>query len=320
MAILAGIDEAGFGPTLGPLVVSASVFRVRDDQLNQCLWQALAGAVTRRATKKSAALPVADSKELRVREGLIHLERGVLGMARQLAPLPATLGELLRRACPAALAAMPAYPWYAGADLPLPRSAGAADVNLRANALAEAMARQGVALAALRAEPVLEGDFNRLVRATRNKHVALFGITCRLIAYVFQAHAAGTPTRIVVDHQGGKTRYLPDLQRMFETARIRIVQESDTNSTYLVQDGPRSAEISFTVSGESACLATALASMVSKYLRELFMELFNAWWAGRVPGLKPTAGYYTDGQRFLQDIAAAIAAEGIDPAMLIRER
>ncbi|MCH8916798.1 MAG: hypothetical protein IIC52_01970 [Proteobacteria bacterium] len=38
MAIVAGIDEAGFGPTLGPLVVSGVAFRVPDDQVDRCLY------------------------------------------------------------------------------------------------------------------------------------------------------------------------------------------------------------------------------------------------------------------------------------------
>ena len=144
MAILAGIDEAGYGPLLGPLVVSASVFRLPDEMADECLWEALAGAVTRRAFRRSPALPLADSKVMRVRtEGLIHLDRGVLGMLRQLRQTPRTFAELLRLTAPAMKGQMGGYPWYAGGDLPLPRQADATDLALRANAVTEAMRRRG---------------------------------------------------------------------------------------------------------------------------------------------------------------------------------
>ena len=45
--------------------------------------------------------------------------------------------------------------------------------------------------------------------------------------------------------------------------------------------------------------------MASKYLRELAMEAFNAFWSARVPGLAPTAGYPQDAPRFKQQIADA---------------
>ena len=258
---------------------------------------------------------------MRVRtEGLIHLDRGVLGMLRQLGQAPATFGELLRLTAPGMTAQMEGYPWYAGADLPLPRQANATDVTLRANAVAEAMRRRGMSLQTIRAEPVLAGKYNRLVGATRNKSVALFGVTGRLIWEVFSSHAAAEPTRIVADRQGGRIRYLRSLQRMFEGAAIRIIEECDRRSAYLVRDGRREAEISFLTDAEDRSLPVALASMVSKYLRELFMELLNRWWAGRIQNLKPTAGYYTDGWRFLRDIDHAIAVEGVDKSLLVRCR
>ena len=53
---------------------------------------------------------------------------------------------------------------------------------------------------------------------------------------------------------------------------------------------------------EAQCLPVAVASMLSKYLREMLMRRFNAFWKVHLPDVKPTAGYYNDGLRFLRDI------------------
>ena len=42
--------------------------------------------------------------------------------------------------------------------------------------------------------------------------------------------------------------------------------------------------------------------MTAKYLRELSMRPFNAFWQRHIPNLKPTAGYPTDARRFFDDI------------------
>jgi hypothetical protein len=60
--------------------------------------------------------------------------------------------------------------------------------------------------------------------------------------------------------------------------------------------------------------------MTSKYLRELAMAAFNAFWQRHVPHLKPTAGYPVDAKRFKQDIAAAQSRLGIEDDLLWRMR
>jgi hypothetical protein len=65
-------------------------------------------------------------------------------------------------------------------------------------------------------------------------------------------------------------------------------------------------------------LPVALGSMLSKYLRELHMILFNRYWCERRPDLKPTAGYSVDARRFLEDIAPLRRELGIEDQLLIR--
>ncbi len=182
------------------------------------------------------------------------------------------------------------------------------------------MKRQGIALKTIRAEPLLAGHFNKLIKSTNNKAVVLFSLTGRLIDYVFSTYAASERTIITVDSQGGRVHYLKPLQRTFEGAHIKILQESPDRSVYHLRDGDRQAEIRFCTNAERQSLPVALASMTSKYIRELFMELLNNWWAQRVENLKPTAGYYVDGRRFIKDIRPVARQENIDENLLIRCR
>jgi hypothetical protein len=59
---------------------------------------------------------------------------------------------------------------------------------------------------------------------------------------------------------------------------------------------------------------------VAKYGRELCMRAFNQYFEALAPGLKPTAGYTTDGRRWIEDADSAIRGAAIDRAVLIRER
>ena len=81
--LLAGIDEAGYGPTLGPLCVGMTLFRVRDWEPGQeapDLWKLLSGTVCKKPSDARRRIPIADSKALKLandtktRHPLVHLE------------------------------------------------------------------------------------------------------------------------------------------------------------------------------------------------------------------------------------------------------
>jgi len=322
VAIVAGIDEAGFGPVLGPLVVSARAFDVPDELVDVSMWDLLAGAVLRSPTRKRTGIAVADSKKLysrRTGKSLEHLERGVLGFLATRASPPPDLGALLDAVAPQARAHAAGYPWHADCALPLPRSVSAEEIPLAANSLRVAMRQSELSLRNLRAEPVFVGEYNRLVEGTDNKSAALFSVTSRLLDGVWRS-ASGGLLRIWVDRQGGRTHYLPHLQRIFPGCRFKVIDESETLSAYRISDDRRMAEIVFATEAEDRHLPVALASMLSKLLRELFMEQFNAYWTQQVPGLTPTAGYYTDGNRFFGEIRDAIRQRNLDERLIYRSR
>jgi hypothetical protein len=60
--------------------------------------------------------------------------------------------------------------------------------------------------------------------------------------------------------------------------------------------------------------------MVSKYLRELLIGSINRYFAGFSDELKPTAGYWKDGLRFIEDLKISLPHVQFDSDQLIRSR
>lgn len=324
--VVVGIDEAGYGPLLGPLVVSAVVFRVPSSMLEADWWTALDVAVARKPKARLSKLVVADSKELSRRDdGLKWLERGVLSFLAS--PdgqgnkriYPPTLRGLVGQVNPEALTAMTEYPWYADAECSLPATTTQDDILVQRSALGSALAEAGIEFLGAHSEILPEGHFNLRMDTLRNKSVLLLGQTLRLIQRASD-NAGQSGLRVFVDKQGGRQNYGRPLMTAFEDAQLQILEETDKSSIYRLQRPSVTWTISFSQGGESRYLPIALASMFSKYIREMFMELFNAYWRRYNPELKPTAGYYEDGQRFLCDIAPLLSDMKIDRHMLVRNK
>jgi len=324
-----GIDEAGYGPLLGPLVVSAVAFDVPVPVLKAVknpadgpdLWKLLADSVTPRVAKRDPRLAVADSKKMHGKSGSARgirlLERAALTFLSQSGETPASFRALLERVCPHVIGSLDDYPWYAGVDVELPADSSRDGLGIQRSAVSHNLSSSGVRFHGAWVEVLTVGAYNRLVSATRNKAVALFGQSTRLIQRI--ADATGPrPLRVWCDRQGGRTRYRQPLMTAFPDADLDILDESEDLSAYRLTHPSAPWVIRFVKNGETHHLPVALASIISKYIRELFMIAFNRYWSGQVADLRPTAGYYQDGRRFLADIAPAVERLGVDRQRLVR--
>ena len=320
MAFLIGTDEAGYGPNLGPLVVSISVWRVPDCDLNCDLYDKLKDAVSDKVDRNSGGrIAVADSKKLfQPSHGLQHLESGVLTALGCLGATPDTWLSVWKRLAANVTEQFPDILWYRDYDCVVPVDADVQQTEANLSKFKSSLQDNRVELCDLKSAAVLPRPFNQMIEQHGNKAAALSTITLDLVVDAI-AKLPSEPIRIVCDKHGGRNNYAPFLQPRFDDRLIRVITEGRARSAYDVGTQHQPINISFQTQGESY-LPSAFASMASKYLRELAMKAFNDFWQTQVKDLRPTAGYPVDAKRFKLDIAKAQKRLKVSDQVLWRNR
>lgn len=321
--IYAGIDEAGYGPLLGPLCVGLSAFRIADlagapsIESPPDLWARLGRGVCRKPKDARRRVAVADSKKLKSggRQPLVHLERGVLAFLG--GETPSDDAEYLARV---GVSPRPsrAAPWHARA-LPMPIAIGEGEAAIARNLVAAAMEGAGCAIEALGVAALDAPAFNALYGELRNKAQVNMSLVFDAVRKV-DLLRGDLPAFVAIDRQGGRADYTRELAaHVARGAEVVTLHEDDERSLYRVGDaGAAPLLIAFEVGAEELHLPVALASMGAKYTRELSMRRLNAYFTERMPGLAPTAGYVEDGRRYLAEVKPILAREAIPEADFVR--
>lgn len=333
MTWLVGVDEAGYGPNLGPLAIAATAWHL---PLFDCtsadaapdLYELLDSAVSNEpdGTKRIA---IADSKRLyKPRGGLQNLERGLFAaLEHHDGRAPESWNDLLKALGIPASNGDAALPWQRGFNPSLPADLNTESQRACRQMLSQACESASIGNLQLRAKLIQPAEFNDLIDKFGTKGAALshltLGLLKSLLAEILLAKPGGKPQSLgaicTLDKHGGRSKYCGLLQHHFPEDWIETLRESRAASSYAWGTPERRITASFRVGGESF-LPTALASMIAKYLREVSMRGFNEYWSREVPGIKPTAGYPVDAKRFRAEIAQQQRTLNIDDRILWRNR
>jgi len=323
MPYLVGTDEAGYGPNLGPLVISASVWRVESIEHTD-LFARLGKNTVRVAGDDDLAdddVVIGDSKELyKPGKGLAGLEQGVFTCLAAVKKKPRTFKKIWKELAKEDAACLADLPWYRDFDDKLPLELSSKDIRNRAERFLAGCESAKCVPTRIASRTVFPSHFNQMCDQHGNKASALSHTTMQLIQSVLKKLPVDEPVYVLCDKHGGRNKYGPLLNEAFPDTLAIVRHEGRAESVYHLGSGDRRREFVFRAKADKGYLPSALASMVSKYLRELAMRAFNEFWSSQVEDLKPTAGYPMDAKRFKHQIESAQKKLGIDDRILWRNR
>lgn len=310
-----GIDEAGYGPNLGPLVQAAVSLKLPDG--DSAGWHTLRTVVRRTHEDADHRLLIDDSKKVYTQSGLEALEQGVRAALVLLDP---TVGDLIRKTgLPSVREDLAGEIWYE-AEESAPVVAQAKTVREAFNALAEGQPEgTGFGSPAVSIVPALR--FNKICEESGTKATVLSRGLIELIPTVLAGISEDDePVMILCDKHGGRNYYGAMVQEAFPDGWVFAEKESAEESRYRVDLLKRKVTVVFRPRADGDSVAVALASMLCKYLREVCMRQFNRFWLKHVPDLKPTAGYPGDAARFYEAIEPTMKKLGIKKDGVWRKR
>lgn len=305
MPLLIGLDEAGYGPNLGPLAIAATVWEVPGDPRRFDPWAAFDGVVSRKSDATGRTVHVADSKAVHSSSaGIAAIERSATALLRLAGRQAASLFSLWDGLTSANGRTRCGEPWFCGDDLPLPLSEAAYGLADLVGRWSECCESSRCRLVAVACDIIPARRFNDGVRKADSKGLVLSEATLALLRSVWNPEDEAL---VLCDKHGGRNRYADLLADAFPDDMPLGLEEAAERSRYRLGRG----EVRLQVRSEEH-LPVAAASIVAKYLREACMEAFNRFWQARRPDLRPTAGYPTDAKRFLAEIEADATALGLE--------
>ncbi len=324
--LVIGVDEAGYGPSMGPLTICATAWRV------PCSFDAgeMSGLLEPEFLAKpirpdSKHIPIGDSKK--IHRDAMAVEGLILGARFLCFELDGKIASEwdARISSFASLdwKRIAAIPWYAKRVSTHSVVLDQTIVDQPAHFLAanEKLRRNAIRLVGVRMRVIDEVEFNRQVDLTGNKSTLLSEASLALVKQVICEFASvGEEVEVYCDKHGGRNRYQAILSFIFDEKWFAIEIEGRACSRYTATWAGHAMQIQFKVDGDSI-FPSAAASILAKWTREELMERLNAFWQENVSErVASTAGYYVDALRFADQVEGAASKLGLGRELWWRKK
>ena len=256
----AGIDEAGYGPLLGPFLSACWVVEVPEFPID--LWDCLNQAVCQAKNDKHKRIVINDSKKVYQSGRIEALERGVLSTWYQVL---SDIDQLLWSDLFCQLLLNKTeyeQPWYDFQKTETNQLTIEYDkkmLGIDDNILRQSCSNQKVRLIGNKVICLSETQFNQEVRHFHKKSWLAWNCVSKHLCYLME-HYAKDGIHVVIDQQGGRTHYLDLLRQLFPDA---ILQEV-SSMRYIIRLADQVMEIVFMQQADTLHFPVALASMSAK--------------------------------------------------------
>jgi ribonuclease HII len=308
-----GIDEVGYGPILGPLVVCFSPFVTSYD------YDSFSKQLTS-LLSKNEIVSIKDSKEFfRGRNKHLKLELEMLSFLSLFRNPFVTYEEFLGYFLKNKILWEKAIWLEPNSKLPFFSNEEWTSIILDKRSAFKTCFMveytRAVKPWVFQIEPYL---FNKMLENYPTKADLITYSVCGWIRRFMEIYGPDFNLVFFIGRHGGRKFYYSFLARFFE--KVEILNERDTYSNYRVflENMNLQADLIFITNAEQKSYLVAIASMIAKYFRELSMKCLNTFFQRYKP-LKPTSGYLPDALTFLDDIKEIIHKLNIDYAEVVRK-
>jgi ribonuclease HII len=319
--LLIATDEAGYGPKLGPLIITGTAWEVQGHPDRESLEELFSPLREPNLCGENSVV-VDDSKAVfKPSSGLAGLHAVMSACMHWCKRPEASLVDALPWLAAEDFDSITSTPWLSTEGENLPWLTREQTSQCLQNWQATGLRLVGFACRVITAK-----EFNEFCATGANKADLLSQTTLNLVKKMAERHQSEAEfadcefTDVYCDRHGGRRYYAGVLQHVFSDGVVQVEAETAKESSYQLVGAGTRMSVRFTVKGDRFT-PVALASMQAKYLRERCMQAFNQYFAKRYTGeLKPTAGYPVDADRFLLSIAELIEREQIKRETLVRAR
>lgn len=314
--LLIATDEAGYGPKLGPLIITGTAWEVQGHPDRESLDRLF---LPLREPQFCGEIPV-----------VVDDSKAVFKPSGGLAGLHAVVSACMHWCKRPEKSFLSALPYMVDEDLPAIRGTPWLEMLCHdepwvplseTKEFLASWQSTGLRLVGVQSRVITAKVFNEFCEGGANKADLLSQTTLNLVKRLASEYQGDSEfIDVYCDRHGGRRYYAGVLQHVFSERLAQVQTESAKESSYRLTGSGPDLSVRFTVKGDRFS-PVALASMHAKYLREKCMSALNQYFADRCVGeLKPTAGYPVDADRFLASISDIIVREKIEGKHLIRAR